>query len=281
MPSSIDTSRLRIIEVTRRGQRGRDGFTGVLRADARTTDLAATIDEKGLAVIAEAPITITLDDAATLGNGWHMYLIGEGGGITVTPSGSDTVSGAASGLVSDGDYAILVCDGAKFFLTSPVPVSPAATVPSGAIMMWSGSIASIPSGWLLCDGTNGTPDLRDRFIVGAGDGYAVGDTGGADSVTLTEAQMPAHAHTGATTSGGAHQHLEGSLHYTNLSGHAPYGKVSASGLANNYFPYDVVSRAYTSSAGSHSHSLTTNATGGDAAHENRPPYLALAYIMKA
>ena len=50
--------------------------------------------------------------------------------------------------------------------------------PSGGIVMWSGSVASIPSGWLLCDGTNGTPDLRNRFIVGAGSTYAVGATGG-------------------------------------------------------------------------------------------------------
>ena len=49
---------------------------------------------------------------------------------------------------------------------------------SGMIMLWSGSIGSIPSGWYLCDGTNGTPDLRDRFVVGSGNTYAVGNTGG-------------------------------------------------------------------------------------------------------
>ena len=51
-------------------------------------------------------------------------------------------------------------------------------VPSGGIIMWSGSIGSIPSGYYICDGTNGTPDLRDRFVVGAGNTYAVGNTGG-------------------------------------------------------------------------------------------------------
>jgi|TARA_R110002126_G_scaffold188974_1_gene337303 hypothetical protein len=51
-------------------------------------------------------------------------------------------------------------------------------VPAGGIIMWSGSIGSIPSGYYLCDGTNGTPDLRDRFVVGAGSSYAVGNTGG-------------------------------------------------------------------------------------------------------
>jgi hypothetical protein len=77
-------------------------------------------------------------------------------------------------------------------------------VPSGGIIMWSGSIGSIPSGWSLCDGTNGTPDLRDRFVVGAGGSYAVDATGGADSVTLTENQIPSHNH--SMNSAGDHSH---------------------------------------------------------------------------
>ena len=52
-------------------------------------------------------------------------------------------------------------------------------IPSGVIQLWSGSIASIPAGYVICDGANGTPDLRDRFVVGAGSTYAVDDTGGA------------------------------------------------------------------------------------------------------
>jgi hypothetical protein len=52
------------------------------------------------------------------------------------------------------------------------------TVPAGAIIMWSGSIGSIPSGYVICNGSNGTPDLRDSFIVGAGNNYGVGSTGG-------------------------------------------------------------------------------------------------------
>jgi hypothetical protein len=52
------------------------------------------------------------------------------------------------------------------------------TVPAGAIMMWSGSIGSIPAGYVICNGSSGTPDLRDYFIVGAGNSFAVGNTGG-------------------------------------------------------------------------------------------------------
>jgi microcystin-dependent protein len=65
---------------------------------------------------------------------------------------------------------------------------------TGMIMLWSGSIASIPSGWALCNGSGGTPDLRDRFVVGAGSSYAVNATGGATTVTLSTANMPAHTH---------------------------------------------------------------------------------------
>jgi microcystin-dependent protein len=79
-------------------------------------------------------------------------------------------------------------------------------VPQGGIIMWSGSVANIPNNWQLCDGTNGTPDLRGLFVVGAGGAYAVGATGGANTVTLTQAQIPAHNHTGSTGGAGGHTH---------------------------------------------------------------------------
>ena len=60
--------------------------------------------------------------------------------------------------------------------------------------MWSGSVSAVPSGWQLCNGQSGTPDLRNRFVVGVGGTYAVGATGGADQVTLSVEQIPAHSH---------------------------------------------------------------------------------------
>jgi len=64
----------------------------------------------------------------------------------------------------------------------------APAIPTGGIILWSGSTGSVPSGWLLCDGTNGTPDLRDYFIVGAGNSFAVGNTGGfVANTTITSA----------------------------------------------------------------------------------------------
>jgi microcystin-dependent protein len=67
-------------------------------------------------------------------------------------------------------------------------------IPAGVILMWSGSVASIPSGWYLCNGANGTPNLLDRFVIAAGSGYAVGATGGATTASLIEANLPSHTH---------------------------------------------------------------------------------------
>ena len=72
-----------------------------------------------------------------------------------------------------------------------------AFVPVRSIVMWSGTAADallIPNNWKLCDGTNGTPDLRNRFIVGAGDDYDLGDTGGTTSFSLVADNIPAHQH---------------------------------------------------------------------------------------
>jgi microcystin-dependent protein len=78
------------------------------------------------------------------------------------------------------------------------------TIPIGGIIMWSGAVSSIPSGWALCNGANGTPNLRNRFIVGAGGDYNPGDAGGSNSVTLTTAQIPEHSHSSSTGSAGGH-----------------------------------------------------------------------------
>jgi len=134
---------------------------------------------------------------------------------------------------------------------------------TGMIMMWSGSIVNIPIGWDLCDGQNGTPDLRDRFIVGAGNTHAVGATGGANSVTLTVAQMPAHNH--SITDPG-HRHS-----VTNYAG------VDQNNLRIDSRTINAQSGTLTTSSTT---GITINNTGGGEAHENRPPYYALAFIIK-
>lgn len=130
-----------------------------------------------------------------------------------------------------------------------------AVIPSGVIVMWSGVVNNIPKGWVLCDGRNGTPNLQDRFIVGAGRDYAPGATGGTDAVTLTTEQMPSHTHTFF----GDDQLSVGATRVSDQSG------------------YDADSE--TGSKWNSGH-FATSATGGGKAHENRPPYYALCFIMK-
>lgn len=151
-------------------------------------------------------------------------------------------------------------------------------IPSGGIIMWSGAIADVPSGWALCDGTSGTPNLTGRFVVHAdadtGGTYAPGATGGADSVALTEAELASHTHafSGTTDSGGEHTHTYLGSNFSNVAiNNFPLFAVNAGGTTRTTDP-----------GGAHTHAFsgTTNASGTGAAHENRPPYYALAYIMK-
>ena len=168
-------------------------------------------------------------------------------------------------------------------------------VPSGVITMWSGAIANIPSGWALCNGSNGTPDLRDRFIVGAGGAYSVGDTGGSQDVVLSESQMPIHNHAGSSDSTGAHTHdvstvSAGEHTHEYQCDPAPLGDgmpgmaepVASNGtiVRNTELSGEHTHAGTAASAGAHTHAITVGNAGSGEAHENRPPYYALAYIMK-
>ena len=202
--------------------------------------------------------------------------------------------------------------------------------PIGGIIMWSGGAATIPPNFRLCDGQNGTPDLRGRFIVGAGGPYTPGDTGGFNQVTLTEAQLATHNHGDGTygTDANEHAHGTGTLVMDTNSHQHPAGDYGTSehNHKHNY--------SYASAGGSgseleqegrpdgarlqgrtgetspidHSHTVTGNSglnehahqisgstanhthshditgvsgdSGSSQPHENRPPYYALAYIMK-
>lgn len=121
-------------------------------------------------------------------------------------------------------------------------------VPVGTIVIWSGSVESIPENWHLCDGTEGTPDLRQRFVYGAGGNYNVGVFGGAETVTLAVAHMPTHSHTVNGQYGG-----------------------SVATSSTTYFRKNT---------GGTSSSITTSSTGSGTAHNNMPPFYVLCYIMK-
>lgn len=118
------------------------------------------------------------------------------------------------------------------------------SLPVGSVIMWAGTLETIPTGWHLCDGEDGTFDLRGMFILGAGGTYNLGDEGGSEEVMLTVPQLPAHSHStieyGMTTT-------------------------TAGGSLN------VRTTSYTSSSGN---------TGSSEPHPNMPPYKALYYIQK-
>jgi microcystin-dependent protein len=146
------------------------------------------------------------------------------------------------------------------------------TVPSGGIILWSGSVASIPSGWLLCNGSSGTPDLRDRFVVGAGSTYAVAATGG-----TANANVVSHSHTATSSvSDPGHAHGNGAIYPYNGTG--TNAEQEQSGAVETRTSFNV--NTTTSSTGiSVSTSISTEGSSGTNA--NLPPYYALAYIMKS
>lgn len=139
------------------------------------------------------------------------------------------------------------------------------SVPSGGIIMWSGTIAAIPSGWFLCNGSNGTPDLRDRFVVGAGSTYAVGATGGSK-----DAIVVSHTHTATSTvTDPGHNHSIPLIKYSGTLGSQVHGAG------------DWGSTSTTSSTTGISVSTAIASTGSSGTNANLPPYYALAFIMKS
>jgi hypothetical protein len=215
--------------------------------------------------------------------------VGAAGGLTYN-SGSNTlgilgVVSSQGNIIAGGNINVgtnLVVSGATQLVgVATAPTAPAGTannqvattafvinngVPSGCILLWSGSIISIPSGWYLCDGTNGTPNLTDRFIVGAGSAYNVGNIGGsANSIVVSHTHTatvtdPGHAHSTTAWMGGASP---------GQGGGADGGQRLSSLVA------------VTSSASFTGITVSNTSAGASGTNANLPPYYALAYIMKA
>lgn len=148
-------------------------------------------------------------------------------------------------------------------------------VPTGAIMLWSGAANAIPTGYVICDGNNSTPDLRNSFVLGAGDTYAVGATGGS-----ADAIVPAHTHA-LTAASASTASLTGTFDTSKPNAATGIVSVAAAniGPAGDGAQY---SGARYSIDASHSHALSgsTDSTGSSATNANLPPYYALCYIMK-
>lgn len=214
----------------------------------------------------------------------------DGGAINSTTIGASTAStGAfttlsASGAVTLGGTEVTASAAEINVLTGGI-----STPPTAAIHMYGGT--SAPTGWLLCNGaavsrstysalfaivgttygagdgssTFNLPDLRDRFPVGSGTTYSAGSVGGAATHTLTEAEMPAHTHTATSTdSGHTHNFAVGA----NADLDNDVGTSSGSGSTD------------TTASGTANITTTIASTGGGGAHNNLPPYIGLAFIIK-
>ena len=162
-------------------------------------------------------------------------------------------------------------------------------MPSGAIILWYGTTA--PAGWKICDGTNGTPDLRGRFVVGAGINgspaagdinptYTVGATGGKNQHALAKLELPKHKHSvtdALTDNGQVAIAISGTNDTYPILGTGPGVFFTSTGGAEHI---------NTLSQPTHTHAISGNTGDGTTdglssqPHENRPPYYVLTYIMK-
>ena len=140
---------------------------------------------------------------------------------------------------------------AKGTVEIPRGVAPASCAKKGQIILWYGDASKVPAGWALCDGNGGRPNLKDRFVVGAGGSYRKGDTGGAMEVTLTANEMPSHVH-----------------------------KVSDNQVGRATFSLRKGAEGFTYRTGYDDANKYTESTGGGGAHPNLPPYYALYYLIK-
>jgi hypothetical protein len=142
--------------------------------------------------------------------------------------------------------------------------SGSSSIPSGCIIVWSGAVGSVPAGYYLCNGLNGTPDLRNSFVLGAGSTYSVGQTGGS-----TDAVIVSHTHTATVTDPG---HAHNYTTTTASSSTANTFNVSQQGTTIN---------TGTTTTASTGISVANSTTGVSGTNANMPPYYSLCYIMKA
>ena len=299
------------------------GVASIAMLDADKTLVAANgaSDEARNAVVTLTG-TLTATRNVIVPTGTKAYTVRNS-----TTGGRSIVVKTASGTgvtIANGDTAAVYCDGTNVVrggtsingATNAIRAATAAfdtmptvggvslesaVIPSGVIWMWSGSVATIPAGWALCNGASGTPDLRDRFVIGAGGSRAPGATGGAASATtsvegshshgaatggtaLTTAQIPSHTHAGTTSTGGSHDHT----FQTGTGGAGGVAGTVPTGFNGSFSTVTVTS------AGAHSHTFTTDSAGSgqthnhsiilDGAHTHTvatlPPFFALAFIMK-
>jgi hypothetical protein len=244
-----------------------NGKTGTDIASAATINLTTAT---GNFVHITGTTTIT---AVTLGSGMWRSVVFDGILTLTHHATNNNLPGAANITTAAGDRAVYYSDGTTVYCHSYSKASGASVITpfvTGMIMLWSGTIATVPSGWALCDGAGGTPDLRDRFIVGASsDDVGVAKTNITGALTQTggskDAVNVSHTHTATVTDPG-HDHTVSAL--TQVGG----GYVAYSNTASQ--------QTITSSTSTTGITVANSTEGVSGTNANLPPYYALAYIMK-
>ena len=174
---------------------------------------------------------------------------------TLAITGNVTLDGAAG---TSGQYLTSAGSGTPTWVTLPTEFV------SGMIMLWSGSEASIPAGWLLCDGTSSTPNLQDRFVVGAGDTYAVAATGGS-----ADAVVASHTHTATVTDPG---HRHGYAYNSNLN-------YAGGGGNPNTYPTNDLSTTFSTNNATTGITVANSTEGVSGTNANLPPYYAVLICL--
>ena len=278
-----------------------DGSTGEIRPRQKVLSVpsAAYAEDvanakKDFTVAGNAFVTggLTVDGPMEAKNGLavNQISVGSGGitlGGTMNVASGTTLKLAKGAKISDAQGKIDLIEQAS---------------PKGIIVMWSGAADAIPAGWALCNGANGTPDLRGRFIVGAGTsasdydknsdtgvdrGYDVAAKGGKNEVALTTQEMPTHYHIYLSDNRLA-KYFDGFKDsHPNIGYYALPDNKNGSWLGGASYDWsgdeDMRALATGNAGGAAEHGGDWNTAGtiGEAdAHENRPPYYALCFIMK-
>ena len=232
-------------------------------AAGTTTPLASYTDNTGATANTNPVILDTRGEAAIwLSPASYKFVLKDSNDVTIWTSdnlGGLNISPAFTG-VPTAPTATGGTNTTQIATTAFVQLSAVAAIPVGGIILWSGSVASIPAGWLLCNGAYSTPNLADRFILGAGNLYAVNAAGGS-----TDSIVPSHTHTATSTDSG-HTHLSAGIN--TMNGTSAGGGGMQAG-------------ANTITTSSTANITTTVATAGvSPTNANMPPYYALCYIIK-
>ena len=255
-PVLLDEEGLFVVEIS--------DAAGTALADAASTNLASVL-ASGAGASLYLGLTVVEPDAAEIAPRQRLVPVpfatlasdATGASGDFAAAGAATAGGATvSGLLDARSLAVSGDAAAASVAVAGSVVSGDGTIPIGGIIPWSGSATAVPDGWALCNGqtANGrtTPNLCDRFVVGAGGEYQPRATGGAKEVTLTVEQIPAHTHDYKFTG----------------------ADLSLSWDDDNYF------YCQKNEYSNNKNTKTTESRGGNQPHENRPPFYALCYIMR-